>query len=644
MNRLVRDIVRVIAHSSWRYFMRVARAFGSLLVVVILSTAFGPVHAQQRFQPGAVPPPRFADAERAKKLAAAFPEIEKIFSEWFGRNAAPGAVMGVVVDGQLAWVKGMGVAEVASKRPVTADTVFRIASMTKSFTAMAILKLRDEGKLSLDDPAAKYIPELANLPYPTKDAPIITIRHLLTHSEGFPEDNPWGDRQLAQPDTTLREWLKAGIPFSTSPGTGFEYSNYGFALLGQIVANVSRKPYDEYVRENIIVPLGMTSTTFHERDVPRDRIALGYRWEDETWKPEPILAHGSFGAMGGLWTTVNDLAKYVAFLMSAFPPRDEAETGPIRRSSAREMQQSWRFVGARMGRATVDAPLQMGAQSYDYGLSTSLNCLWETIVSHSGGLPGYGSLMRWLPEYGVGVIGMTNKTYTSPGAPMADALLALDKTGALKPRVVQPSEALLAAQRDVSKLVTSWDDALATRLAADNLFLDQTAERRATELRNLLSKHGACQSVGAIDAENALRGRWRITCDRGWLEVGITLAPTMPARVQLLNVRSVLPPTAETQKSLDAVMGLMKAWDQTAFDALAAPGLDAERVRRQTTAAAAWGACGTSEVVGGDGTSETVLKTKCEKGGLVLRVSLDPTTHRVKALTISPSPDDRCLP
>ena len=152
------------------------------------------------------------------------------------------------------------VRELKDRAPVTADTVFRIASMTKSFTAMAILKLRDEGKLSLDDAVSRHVPALANLPYPNKDSPEITIRHLLTHSEGFPEDNPWGDRQLAQSDATMRAWMSAGIPFSNAPGVAFEYSNYGFAILGQVVASASGRPYDEYVRDRILLPLGMRAS------------------------------------------------------------------------------------------------------------------------------------------------------------------------------------------------------------------------------------------------------------------------------------------------------------------------------------------------------------------------------------------------
>jgi CubicO group peptidase (beta-lactamase class C family) len=144
-----------------------------------------------------------------------------------------------VVDGQPVHLGTTGFRDIPTKSPVTADTVFRIASMMKSFTAMAILKLRDEGKLALDDPAEKYVPEMKALKYPTSDSPKITVRQLLSHSEGFPEGNPWGDRQLADSEEQLSALIKSGIPFSNTPGVAYEYSNYGFAILGRIVSNVS---------------------------------------------------------------------------------------------------------------------------------------------------------------------------------------------------------------------------------------------------------------------------------------------------------------------------------------------------------------------------------------------------------------------
>lgn len=600
-------------------------------------------HAQKKVATGTLPPPQFTDPQRKQKLAAAFPEIEKLFKAFMERSKAPGAVLGVIIDGELVWVKAAGVREKIKNAPVTNDTVFRIASMTKSFTAMSILKLRDEGKLSLDDPVSKYIPELANLPYPTSDSQVLTIRHLMTHSEGFPEDNPWGDRQLAQSDDTMRTWLRGGIPFSTSPGTAFEYSNYGFAILGQIVAKASGRPYADYVHDNILKPLGMTASTFEMSSVPKEHIALGYRREDDTYKPEPILAHGSFGAMGGLWTTAPDLARYVAFLMSAFPPRDEAERGPIKRSSAREMQQAWRAQPASAFRAAVDAPLQIGVSAYGYGLGVSQDCRLGYVVGHGGGLPGYGSLMRWLPEYGIGLIGMSNQTYQGFNGLFNDMMTALYRTGALQPRVVQPSPALRAAQADVSQLIIKWNDSLANKIAADNLFLDDAADVLQSRWKSLAEQHGTCRPATSIKPENALRGEWRMMCDRGWLDVFITLAPTMPPKVQLIDINPVMPPNAEMMKVAETILKLFVAWDAGTIKTIAAPGLDVERMRRQLSAAAAWGSCRVGEPLSGNGTRNSAIRLVCDNGPIAARIGLD-ANHKLTNLDLVPLREQRCVP
>lgn len=615
---------------------------GSLVVQICLLLNLTAMQAQKKVATGTVPPAVFADPERRQKLAAAFPEIEKLFKA--SAERMPGAVMGIIVDGELVWVKTAGIREVENKAAVTPETVFRIASMTKSFTAMAILKLRDEGKLSLDDPAARYVPELAGLPYPTSDSPAITIRHLLTHSEGFPEDNPWGDRQLAQSDATMRAWMKSGIPFSTVPGTAYEYSNYGFAILGQIVAKASGKPYADYVRDNILRPLGMNASTFEMSEVPRDKIALGYRREDNNWKAEPILAHGSFGAMGGLWTTANDLARYVAFLMSAFPPRDEPDRGPIKRSSAREMQQLWRFSPGSAFRSTVDAPLQLSVSGYGYGLGIGQDCRFSYGVGHGGGLPGYGSLMRWLPDHGVGLIAMGNLTYGGFGGLFNETLNALHKTGALQPRVVKPSAALLAAQADISQLIIKWDDALANRITADNFFLDAPAEVRKTRWQSLAKDHGTCRPATTIEPENALRGSWQMKCDRGWLDVGITLAPTMPPKIQAIGIGSVLPPDAEMMKAADTIVKLLGAWDQKALEAVAAPGLNVEKVKKQVTAGTAWGSCKVGETLGGNGTRNSAIRLTCDGGPLMARIALDPETRKLTNVDLVPLREQRCVP
>lgn len=513
----------------------------------IMLVAAATLPAQSPVAPARTPPARFADPDRVTKLSSAFGDIDRVFREYAEREHIPGAVWGIVIDGQLAHVGVTGYRDVASKSPVDSGTVFRIASMTKSFTALAILKLRDEGKLSLDDLAERWVPELKGLPYPTSDSPRLTIRLLMSHATGFPEDNPWGDQQLAVTDEQMSRMMQGGIPFSNAPGVAYEYSNYGFAILGRIVTRASGMPYRRYIAETILRPLGMTSTTLEPRDVPAARLAQGYRWEDAQWKVEPQLPDGAFGSMGGMLTSTRDLGAYVGMFLGAWPPHDGAETGPVRRSSVREMQQIQRPRPAMVTRA-ANGTLQLSSGGYGYGLGISGDCTFAHIVAHSGGLPGFGSLMRWLPEYGVGIIAFGNRTYTGWGGPTTEALGILMKTGGLVPRVPQPSAVLTERREAVSRLVMHWDDRLADSLAAVNLFLDRSRDRRKAEIAKLVTELGPCRAGTGFDVvENALRGQWTMPCDRGALRVSITLAPTMPPTVQLFEVRSV-PPDAVVQR------------------------------------------------------------------------------------------------
>jgi len=476
---------------------------------------------------------------------ADFADVDRLFQDFASANHVPGAAWGIVIDGKLVHAGATGYRDLETKSAPNADTVFRIASMTKSFTAMSVLELRDEGKLSLDDPVEKYVPELASLKYPTTDSPKITVRHLLSHSEGFPEDNPWGDQQLSIGDDQLSQMLRGGIPFSNAPGVAYEYSNYGFMILGRIVGRVSGVPYADYVAANILRPLGMMSTTLEPSSVPADRLAHGYRWEDNQWKEERQLPHGAGGAMGGMLTSINDLSKYVSAHLSAWPPHDGPETAPIRRASLREMQQMWRPAGVTVTRGAAGA-LQLNAGGYAFGLRVSQTCNFNYIVSHTGGLPGFGSIMQWLPEYGAGVIAFGNVTYTAWGRVVANVFDALAKDRRIKPRAVAPSKALTDARDAVSQLVIKWDDALADRIAAENLFLDQSKDRRRAAIAELRSRVGTCTPPKDFDyVENALRGRWTLTCERGNLQVAITLAPTMPPRVQLMGIRPAMPVTME---------------------------------------------------------------------------------------------------
>jgi CubicO group peptidase (beta-lactamase class C family) len=441
-------------------------------------------------------------------------------------------IWGLVIDGQLAHVKSAGVRDLTSKDPVTPDTAFRIASMTKSFTVLAILKLRDAGRLSLEDPVARYIPEFARMEMPTRDAGPLRIRHLLTHSAGFPEDNPWGDQQLGASDADLTAWLKKGIPFSTAPGSAYEYSNYGFGLLGRIVTRASGVDYRTYLEREILKPLGMSASTLEYTTVPADRRATGYRRKpDGSFEVEKPLSHGAFGSMGGLLTTANDMARYVAFQLSAWPPRDEPERGPVNRASVREMNHLWNpsSLSAGRGRAQVSG--------YGYGLRISADCRFSHIVGHGGGLPGFGSYMAWLPDYGVGMFAMANRTYAGPAGPINESWDLLRKTGALRPREL-PTSPWLTSMRD--SIVKAWRDTDMKelhRIAAMNLFLDVPEEQRRNEFEALHREVGNCRMIGDVRPENWLRGVFDMGCEKGPVRVTFTLAPTQPPGLQYLNIR-----------------------------------------------------------------------------------------------------------
>ena len=518
--------------------MTTSRFLRAALALALACAPHAPLAAQGGALGSAAPPARFADPQRLEKLRSAFPAIDSLVRDFAEKRRVPGYAYGIVVDGRLVHVVASGVRDTRTGSRVDTATVFRIASMSKSFAALSILKLRDEGKLSLDDPAERYVPELKSLRYATSDAPRITVRHLLTHSAGFPEDNPWGDQQLDATERAFSDMMRRGFPFSTSPGTAYEYSNLGFAILGRIVSNVSGMPYARYLRERILVPLGMPSTTLESRDVDPKRLAYGYRLQDDQWSLEPPLPDGAFGVMGGMLTTPADLSRWVAYMLDAWPPRDGAERGPVRRSSVREMQQIHRFAGA--GADARNDTLALNAGGYGYGLRVAQTCDFRVAVSHTGGLPGYGSIMKWLPEHGVGIVALGSLTYTG-WTPVVDRALAmLQATGGLEARAPQPAPVLLTRRAQVTRLVQRWSAPLADSVAAMNLFRDESAERRAVRITALRDTVGGdCREEGPFVAENALRGQWRLRCARGDLAVRITLAPTEPATVQYLGVAPI---------------------------------------------------------------------------------------------------------
>jgi CubicO group peptidase (beta-lactamase class C family) len=482
-------------------------------------------------------PATFTDPDRLKKIEATFPVIDKLYKQYAEENHWPGMAYGIVVDGKLVHSGNTGYTDVQLKTPVTSKSDFRIASMTKSLTAMAILKLRDEGKLKLDDPAYLYIPEMKNNKYLTKDATPITIRHLLTHSAGYPEDNPWGDRQLADTDDELIDIYRKGVQFSTNPGTGYEYSNLGFSTLGYIIKKVSGKSYEDYITGNILKPLGMTHTYWEYTKVPKEQLALGYRWMDGKFVEQPLLHDGSYGAMGGLITTMEDFAKYVAVHMDAWPARDDAEKGQVKRSSVREMQYPWDVSYLSPFAYTPNGRLCPTVSAYAYGLRWMKDCENREYVGHTGGLPGFGSNWNILPQYGVGVICYANLTYANAGRANYIALDTLLAMSGIQPRTLPASVILEQRKNDLVKLLPEWNNPQATGIFADNFFMDFFPDKLKAEATDIYAKAGKIISVGGVVAENQLRGYFIIKGEKANIKISFTLTPENPPLIQDYQIR-----------------------------------------------------------------------------------------------------------
>jgi D-alanyl-D-alanine-carboxypeptidase/D-alanyl-D-alanine-endopeptidase len=464
--------------------------------------------------------------------AAPFAKVDEIFADYALDSHIPGLVYGVVADGNLVYVRGLGVQDLESKRPVTADTLFRIASMTKAFTALTVLKLRDEKKLELDALAEEYVPEMRGWQYPTQDSPRIRVRDLLNHTAGFVTDDPWGDRQTPLPEAEFSRLLKEGVPFTRPPGTAMEYSNLGYALLGRIITNVSGRPYAETISKSLLQPLGIHLSGFVVEAAPLERRALGYRWEDDAWRLEPTMAHGAFGAMGGLQTSAHEYAKWVAYLLSAWPPRDGVDAGPVKRATVRELSQGSNFprLRQRSGHTGADACRQ--AATYGMGMWVAVDCTLGLTLSHSGGYPGYGSHVLLMPDHRAAVFAFANRTYAGPSGAVWDAAVELSKAGFFEDRTAPVSADLAKAYGAVGTIYLQGDVGAAGDMLAMNFLMDRGADKWRRELADLRKKVGNCDTSAPVKASGSLAGEFTWRCAHGRVSGSVLLAPTRPPRIQ----------------------------------------------------------------------------------------------------------------
>jgi CubicO group peptidase (beta-lactamase class C family) len=450
-------------------------------------------------------------------------EIDQACAAFAEQENLPGVLAGIVQGGQLVHLTTLGQADREAGRAVTPETAFRIASMTKSTTALAILALRDADRLTLDAPLSNYVPRFALVAPATRDSAPVTVQHLLTHTAGFVTDDPWGDRVLGMSPATLDALIETGTLFARPPGLAFEYSNLGYALLGRAITNVTGEPYQSFIQRTLLQPLGMTRTTFDAFEAARGDFAWGYRCDDGVFSRERLEPDGEVGAMGGLATTAADYARYLTFLLSAWPPRDDPESGPVRRSSVREMG---------LFHAPPFAPDPPVPTAYGYGLMDAADPTLGRRLHHPGGLPGYGSHMLFLPERGAGVFAFANRTY-APMSRLTPRLAELFLATEPKPAPLPPSPWLKRAVEAIVAAYAAGRIETASSVFAENLLLDMPAPLRNAELARLKRQLGEGH-LESIEPTHALSGRFVVACAKGRLRGKITLSPEAEPGIQKL--------------------------------------------------------------------------------------------------------------
>ncbi len=568
------------------------------------------------------------------------PAVDARFERLQRESRIPGVAWGVVRDGRLAHAAGAGTIRDGDERRPDADAVFRIASMTKSFTATAILLLRDEGRLGLDDPVGSHVPALAGWRPSTTDSPPVTIRQLLTMSAGLATDDPWGDRQQGLPLDAFERLLAAGPPLTWPPGTTFEYSNLGYGILGRVVTNAGGQEYREFVRDMILVPLGMASTAYRAEDVDENRLAHGYVRQDDALVREGMDPYGALASMGGVFTTVGDLARWVAGFIDAFPARDDPEgPHPLRRSSRREMQQAHRLVPPVLpARPAHEAPVA-DVLAYGFGLVVHADTELGTVISHGGGYPGFGSHMAWHPATGLGVIGLGNLRYAPCRPVVAEQLRALVLADAVPRRRVAPSGDVARYRPIVERLLASWDNATADAAFAMNMDLDEPRERRRAAIEHVAAELGPFQADSARPDESVSPAHlaWWLRGERGWVQLSILVTPEPRPLVQQLTVTAVHDPSPALRAIAERLLALAAQPDPGwPADLPAGPDLDIDAVRRSLRAAGArFGPMRLGLPTAGDGATTATFGVDGDDGKAVLAVTVDAGTGAVTALTLS---------
>jgi CubicO group peptidase (beta-lactamase class C family) len=374
-------------------------------------------------------------------------EMKARVGEILNRWPAVGLAVGVVHNGSLEFFHGHGLADIESNTPISEDTVFRIGSITKTFTAIAVMQLWEQGLIDLDAPANDYLRAYKLMPAKASFRQA-TLRHLLTHTAGIPEVvyafdllhpgwGPFGARpavhsvKVGEPMPSLAEYYRGGLRLVVEPGSAFAYSNHGFATLGQIIEDVSGMPLERYLCEHIFEPLGMADSDLVRSDLVASGLATGYVLGPSGARAVPDREWVGAGG-GGIYSTPRDMARYVAALLGGGANEHGRVLKPRAMATMFEphYQPDPRVPGVGLAFFRSDAGGHLA-------------------VEHGGILPGFNSEIFAAPDDGVGVMAFTN------GSSGAMAWLPTELGRLLRHLLEVPDELV---RSDVPQHPEIWDE------------------------------------------------------------------------------------------------------------------------------------------------------------------------------------------
>jgi D-alanyl-D-alanine carboxypeptidase len=366
---------------------------GVTVSLVFIALALAPVCTAF----GAAGPERTQVYAGDEDIRAAIEKVDAFLAATVKEADLPGLSAGIVCDQDLVWSKGYGLADIQKGTPADADTIYEIGSVTKLFNAVLLMQMRDEGKLNLDDPVEKYLPEFRmKSPFPDQRPP--TFRQMVSHVAGLPREYDFDTSHPGELRQFPAAVVLAGIgdkEIQYGAYTGFHYSNLGIYIIGQALQRIAGKPYAEYMAEHVFAPLGMSSTGWEYTDAMKPHRAVGYlpAQGDGPRVVAPLFVPGDFGvSAGGIQSSVRDMARFLSLQFRDGPAGGAQVLGG---TTLREMRSS-----------------VVPASNWKWGMGIG----WEIEsigehngICHGGATQGFSSRVRAVPDLKLGFVLLMNQ-------------------------------------------------------------------------------------------------------------------------------------------------------------------------------------------------------------------------------------------